>query len=207
MRGTSPRSLPSAGLDLTAAAGFAEVAAELAGAADLDQVLATVLEFAVRMVRCDWATIQLESRGPHAAATAVSDSRFARTCAPQRVHVVDLAAGELPLGTITFYATQPDSLAPIDLDTARVLAVHAALAITAIRHAADLAEAIESRAIIGRAQGIVMERYAVDDQTAFAMLRNCSQDNNIRLREVAEFLITARRLPGEQPLRLARGGV
>ena len=40
-----------------------------------------------------------------------------------------------------------------------------------------------------------MERYQVDDDRAFAILRRYSQDNNTELRDVAQLLIDTRSLP------------
>ena len=40
-----------------------------------------------------------------------------------------------------------------------------------------------------------MERYGLDEARAFEVLRRYSQDHNVKLREVAEHLIAARRLP------------
>jgi AmiR/NasT family two-component response regulator len=43
--------------------------------------------------------------------------------------------------------------------------------------------------------GLLMERYQVDDDRAFAILRRYSQDNNTKLRDVAQLLIDTRSLP------------
>jgi hypothetical protein len=40
-----------------------------------------------------------------------------------------------------------------------------------------------------------MERFDVDSDRAFAILQRYSQHNNIKLRDVAQFLIDTRRLP------------
>ena len=45
---------------------------------------------------------------------------------------------------------------------------------------------------IGQAKGIIMERYGVDDVRAFQMLRQLSQEQNIKLIEVAEQVIGTR---------------
>jgi hypothetical protein len=41
-----------------------------------------------------------------------------------------------------------------------------------------------------------MERFDLNADQAFAVLRRYSQDNNVKLRTVAEQLIATRRLPG-----------
>ncbi|MEV8375955.1 GAF and ANTAR domain-containing protein [Kribbella sp. NPDC056861] len=49
-----------------------------------------------------------------------------------------------------------------------------------------LRESIDTRAMIGQAIGILMERYKLDDQRAFAFLARLSQQRNIKLRKLAE---------------------
>jgi AmiR/NasT family two-component response regulator len=44
----------------------------------------------------------------------------------------------------------------------------------------------------------VMERYGLDEAKAFALLRRYSQDHNLKLRRVAEYLVSTRRLPMRQ---------
>ncbi|MGY4769814.1 ANTAR domain-containing protein (plasmid) [Kribbella sp. CWNU-51] len=65
----------------------------------------------------------------------------------------------------------------------------AALAIDYAREIHNLREAVRTRGTIGTAVGIVMERYHLRDDRAFAFLTRLSQDGNVKLREVAERLI------------------
>jgi AmiR/NasT family two-component response regulator len=60
---------------------------------------------------------------------------------------------------------------------------------------AGLNTALDTRKLIGQAQGILMERYGLDEARAFEVLRRYSQDRNVKLREVAEHLIANRQLP------------
>ena len=55
--------------------------------------------------------------------------------------------------------------------------------------------AMDSRHLIGQAQGILMERFQLDDAGAFAVLRRYSQDNNLKLHDVARLVVDTRRLP------------
>jgi AmiR/NasT family two-component response regulator len=80
--------------------------------------------------------------------------------------------------------------------------VHATVAIATVQQASTLAEAVEARGLMGQAQGLLMERFALDAEQAFAVLRRYSQNNNIKLHVVAAQLITTRQLP--QPSRLGR---
>lgn len=55
----------------------------------------------------------------------------------------------------------------------------------------SLNEALQSRTRIGEAVGIVMERYQLPEQQAFAFLTRLSQNGNIKLRRIAEELVAA----------------
>ena len=58
-----------------------------------------------------------------------------------------------------------------------------------------MAQAVDARKLVGQAMGILMERFDLDSDRAFAVLRRYSQDNNLKLRDVAERLIETRCLP------------
>ena len=65
-------------------------------------------------------------------------------------------------------------------------------AATAVAYAYDiqnLNEALETRTTIGKAVGIVMERYQLNDERAFAFLTRLSQHRNVKLRQVAEEIV------------------
>jgi AmiR/NasT family two-component response regulator len=47
--------------------------------------------------------------------------------------------------------------------------------------------------------GIVMERYGVEEDRAFAFLVRVSQDSNVKLREVAADIIAERNSKARQP--------
>ena len=53
----------------------------------------------------------------------------------------------------------------------------------------QLREGLKTRQTIGQATGILMEREAVDAETAFAMIRQASQNHNIKLRDIAAELV------------------
>jgi AmiR/NasT family two-component response regulator len=58
-----------------------------------------------------------------------------------------------------------------------------------------MAQAVDARKLVGQAMGILMERFDVDDDRAFAILKRYSQDTNTKLRDVAQQLIDTRKLP------------
>ena len=53
----------------------------------------------------------------------------------------------------------------------------------------DLNEALETRRTIGQAIGILMERYELTEERAFAFLTRLSSHRNVKLRLVAQELV------------------
>ena len=100
------------------------------------------------------------------------------------------------IGSLNFYDTEPHRFGPEDADVAHMLARHASVAMDAARDTEHLWKAIDARNLVGQAQGMLMERYGVDAEQAFAVLRRYSQDNNVKLHVVAQRLIETRTLPG-----------
>jgi AmiR/NasT family two-component response regulator len=64
------------------------------------------------------------------------------------------------------------------------------MAIAYAYEVSSLSEALETRSTIGKAMGIVMERYQLSDERAFAFLTRLSQHRNVKLRLVAEELVS-----------------
>lgn len=101
------------------------------------------------------------------------------------------------VGTLNLYDTRPDHFDVDDQAVAHVMARHAAAALSRAHKAENLWHAIDARKRIGQAQGILMERYGLKDDQAFQVLLRYSQNNNMKLRDVAEELISTRSLPGD----------
>ena len=64
--------------------------------------------------------------------------------------------------------------------------------------------AMDTRKLIGQAQGILMERHGLDATGVFELLCRYSQDHNIKLRYVAEHLLAARQLPPPEEITTGR---
>ena len=90
---------------------------------------------------------------------------------------------------LNVYATRPWSFDG-GYDAAEVFASHASLLLGFGSTIDHYASALESRRAIGMAIGIVMERYRIDDDRAFAFLVRVSQDSNVKLREVAADIVS-----------------
>jgi GAF domain-containing protein len=92
------------------------------------------------------------------------------------------------LGAINLLARRPGAFTDESERVALVFASHAAVAVAQARKLNHLGAALASRDLIGQAKGVLMERYKITADQAFALLARASQDTNIKLREVAEHL-------------------
>jgi GAF domain-containing protein len=91
-------------------------------------------------------------------------------------------------GALNLYSTRVGAFD--DLGGLSALFAHqAGVAIAYAQHVENLEEAVKTRTTIGQAVGIVMERYQLDDERAFAFLARLSQQRNVKLRMVAEEII------------------
>ena len=122
-------------------------------------------------------------------ATGMRDLRLGSVLA------VQLWTSQLTLGALNLYAGPPRWFDADALVAAEVLGRHASIALSTARQEESLRQAIDARTLIGRAQGILMERFAIDDQAAFEVLRRHSQNTNTKLNEVARILVSSRALP------------
>jgi GAF domain-containing protein len=127
--------------------------------------------------------------GPEAAALGL------RSALALRLHT-----GGPTLGVLELFHPEPDAFGVDEDAVARILARHASVAVATACQEASLWQAVDARKLIGQAQGILMERFAMDADQAFAVLRRYSQDYNVKLRDVADRLVSTRNLPG-QPVR------
>ena len=99
---------------------------------------------------------------------------------------VGLYNNEEPLGGLSLYSTESDTVANEAVLAAQMFAAHATLALGRAREVSQLKEALDNRNVIGQAVGILMERYRIDDEYALQFLIRVSEQGNIALRNVAE---------------------
>jgi GAF domain-containing protein len=107
-----------------------------------------------------------------------------------------LLVGGRAAAVLSLYGGVPDAFGTDELAVAHILARHASVAIATARQEVALAQAIDARKLVGQAMGILMERYDLDPDRAFEVLKRFSQQNNRKLRDVAQELIDTRQLPG-----------
>jgi GAF domain-containing protein len=106
-----------------------------------------------------------------------------------------LRVGRETVGVLSVYHERPDAFTADDEAVAHILARHASVAVATARQVQNLGAALDARKVVGQAMGILMERFDLDSDHAFAVLRRYSQDYNLKLRDVAERLIETRCLP------------
>lgn len=93
------------------------------------------------------------------------------------------------LGGINFYSTLHDEVSQDAQSFARLFGTHAAIALGHAQERETFTEGLETRRAIGQAIGILMERYDMNEDRAFAFLVRASSHANIKLRAVAQQLV------------------
>ena len=96
------------------------------------------------------------------------------------------------VGGLNLYSTSDENIHPEAESLADLFAAHAAIALGHARDRENLNAALNSRKVIGQALGMVMERYDIPEDAAFAFLLRASQDSNIKLRDIAQELVDQR---------------
>jgi transcriptional regulator with GAF, ATPase, and Fis domain len=93
-------------------------------------------------------------------------------------------------GGLNLYYGRPGSITTDSADIAELFAMHAALVMGHAREIESLKKALATRKVIGAAIGIIMERYELDEDRAFEFLVRVSQTGNVKLRAVAEEIVS-----------------
>ncbi|QNE21418.1 GAF and ANTAR domain-containing protein [Kribbella qitaiheensis] len=88
-------------------------------------------------------------------------------------------------GALNLYSRNVGAFADFEV-LSRLFAHQAATVIEYAKEIQSLQEAMHTRTTIGQAVGILMERYKLNDQRAFAFLARLSQHRNVKLRRIAE---------------------
>lgn len=102
---------------------------------------------------------------------------------------VDLVNHQVRLGALNLYGKRHEQFAHLDPEELRTYATHVMAVLGATHRIESLESALETRTVIGQAEGIVMERFSIDAVTAFAVLRRASQQSNVKVRDLAEQLV------------------
>lgn len=90
--------------------------------------------------------------------------------------------------TLNLYSPAPGTFDESARMIAGLFGAQAALLLYGAEHAAHMSAALNTRDVIGQAKGILMERFAISADDAFAMLVHSSQDTHVKLVDVARWL-------------------
>ena len=110
---------------------------------------------------------------------------------------IPLSTESHALGALNLYAAKPFAFDAESVERALIFTSHATTAIVAARLVSGLQTAVNSRHVIGLAQGIIMQRYDMSLEASFEVLRRYSSHTNRKLREVAQLVVDQRVLPGD----------
>ncbi|GAA4404511.1 GAF and ANTAR domain-containing protein [Fodinibacter luteus] len=141
----------------------------------------------------------------------VDDGRwpaFARECREEGLRslfALPLVSGEECVGAMNLYGWAPHAFDDVDASLVRVAASRCADAVVAVcaldgarRLAGQLEQAMASRAVIEQAKGVIMAMRGVPEHEAFEVLRKTSQDRNVKVRALAQQIVTGV-VAGEEP--------
>ena len=92
------------------------------------------------------------------------------------------------LGALNLYGRTPRP-SPRVVHDGLALAAHVSVALAAAQKVQQLETALGGRTVIAQATGILMERFDLDPDRAFSVLSRMSQQNNVKIRELARQIV------------------
>lgn len=133
--------------------------------------------------------LRRDARWPELAADAASlgvgSVLAVRLTSERQVHGRDRG----PHVAVVFHAPRPRAFGTVAVTAARLFARQAALLLLGVRRTAGLLRALEGRDVIGQAKGVLVARDGITPDEAFARLTEASQSTNVKLRDVAAWLV------------------
>ena len=105
---------------------------------------------------------------------------------------VVLNTSQKRFGSLNVYSSEPEAFDRDDLAVVEVFSHRAARAMAVAEDIAGQTTAMDTRKLIGQAQGILMERLDIDADRAFEYLVRQSQARNEKLRVIAEWIVANR---------------
>lgn len=119
----------------------------------------------------------------------------------------ELHTGDRTRAALNLYAAEPNAFDADARLTAALFSVPAAMLLYGSGQTQHLLRAVDSRDLIGQAKGILIERFEIGSDQAFQMLVTSSQDTNMKLVDVAQWVVneaTREAGAGENPHRAGR---
>jgi transcriptional regulator with GAF, ATPase, and Fis domain len=94
------------------------------------------------------------------------------------------------LGGLNFYSTESDTLEEGACEIGELFARHATVALSRAIEENNLNLALTTRGLIGQAIGLTMARFQINSDRAFQFLIRASSTSNIKLRDIAEEVVS-----------------
>lgn len=95
-------------------------------------------------------------------------------------------------GSVNIYSGHTHAFTPQTATIATIVSVHAGIALRALSLEEGFATALASRLLIGQAQGVLMLRYGLGAEAAFAAIRRHATTHNLKIIDLARQLIDSR---------------
>jgi transcriptional regulator with GAF, ATPase, and Fis domain len=109
------------------------------------------------------------------------------------------------LGALSIYSREVDAFDAEAKAEGMALAAHIAIAVAAALKIDQFEEALDTRTAISQAVGVLMERFAIKPDQAFALLTRISSTENRKLRDIAVELVRTRSVGDSIDLGEAQG--
>jgi len=93
------------------------------------------------------------------------------------------------LGALNLFSRRAGAFTDESEHVGLMFAAHAAVAYAAARREERMSRGLLTQQVIGQAQGILMERFKLTEDRAFALLVRASQHRNLKLRDLAFELV------------------
>ena len=105
-------------------------------------------------------------------------------------------------GALNLYSRRPSRFDSVDLALAQTFAENASIAVAIAAEREQLLRAVQTRGILGQAQGLLMERHHITADQALTVLRRYSTHTGQQLQLIARRVIDDRNPPrlGSQPI-------
>ncbi|HEU4866950.1 MAG TPA: GAF and ANTAR domain-containing protein [Actinomycetota bacterium] len=117
-------------------------------------------------------------------------------CGAQSVLACPLSGDGQVIGSVVFYSSQEEAFGAHQAAVAQAFADGAAVLLSNARAyeaatalSAQLNEALQSRAVIDQAKGILMVTQGISADEAFEKIKSISQSANIKVRELAQHIV------------------
>lgn len=130
--------------------------------------------------------VEVERRWPHFCRETFEDTDV------RSVLSFELFQNHDTIGALNFYADRPQAFDDESVDLGLILARHTTVAWKLRERDTQFATALGSRDVIGQAKGMLMERFSIDADAAFKLLRRLSQESNRPLVDLARQLTESR---------------